>query len=335
MRLTVMSVVRLTMFWRGLRGLRGTGATMITKADLDWWLDLEPQLDWQFATTYAATAPHEYVIADKTPGLTAVDAARAAHVIRTFGGPMKFFKETRIYLVTPMGWKHWDMQRQLIVDDSVTVINRGQISYAYGVQNAPCTAANVDSEYDGLATTWDRGFGLTAAEMELTASLMRETFGNRLGRTIDVGCGTGLPLDLGAADPARYVGIDPSRAMLNALVMKHPIVAGVHPMTYADAERRRVLCGAAFDTVLALGGSASYLTGGEMKRLRARANRGLLLMHYAPGELPPTRDIHPQSAAESLRLATAEATAQSRVGRFIATTVPGRDEESTPGRHAR
>jgi len=34
---------------------------VITRAGLNWWLDLEPELDWQFATTYADSAPHEYV----------------------------------------------------------------------------------------------------------------------------------------------------------------------------------------------------------------------------------------------------------------------------------
>ncbi len=41
---------------------------MITKNDLNWWLSLEPELDWQFATTYASGAPHEYVVAGRTPG---------------------------------------------------------------------------------------------------------------------------------------------------------------------------------------------------------------------------------------------------------------------------
>ena len=50
---------------------------MITKNDLNWWLSLEPELDWQFATTYASGAPHEYVVAGRTPGLTEDDVARA------------------------------------------------------------------------------------------------------------------------------------------------------------------------------------------------------------------------------------------------------------------
>ena len=113
---------------------------MITRDDLRWWLELEPQLDWQFATTYAEGAPHEYVVADKTPGLSQADVARAAHVIRTFGEPMKFYRTTRIYLTTPMGWKHWDMQGGRISDAEVTLINRGRVEHVYGVQNAPAPA---------------------------------------------------------------------------------------------------------------------------------------------------------------------------------------------------
>ena len=302
---------------------------MVTRNDLKWWLDLEPELDWQSATTYAEGAPHEYVVAGKTPGFSPDDAARAAHVIRTYGEPMKFFKETRIYLVTPMGWKHWDMQRQTIVDDSVTVINRGKVEHVYGIQNMRRTASGVDSAYDGLATTWDRSFGMTAAEKEATAKLIHATFGARLGRTLDVGCGTGVPLDLGLAEPVRYVGIDPSTAMLNALVMKYPMLAGVHPMSYAVAERSRVLCGTTYESVLALGGSASYLSTEDLERLRARAKRDLVLMHYASAETPSTGDLDTQSAADSMRFAAAVAREQFQIGRFIATVIPG-----TPPRSA-
>ncbi len=35
---------------------------MITRDDLNWWLELAPTLDWTFAKTYAKTAPHDYVV---------------------------------------------------------------------------------------------------------------------------------------------------------------------------------------------------------------------------------------------------------------------------------
>lgn len=302
---------------------------MILNSDLNWWLNLEPELDWQYATTYAEGAPHEYVVAGKTPGLSEDDVARAAHVIRTFGEPMKFFKQTRIYLVTPMGWKHWDMQGGILDESGITLINRGWADHVYGTQNMPRTASGVVSAYDAIATTWDRSHGLSELEVQATIGLIRDTFGEKLWRTLDVGCGTGLPLDLGLADSVRYVGIDPSSAMLNALVMKHPLLAGVHPMTYSEAERQRVLCGTRFDTVLALGGSASYLTPSDIEQLRTRAKRDVFLMHYAPDAPVATGDLDPVLAAESLRATTASATSQTRIGRFIASVLPGKVEVST------
>ena len=47
---------------------------------------------------------------------------------------------------------------------------------------------------------------------------------------LDVGCGTGRVLDLGLARPERYAGVDPSGAMLNHLVRKHPSVGAVYPV---------------------------------------------------------------------------------------------------------
>lgn len=99
--------------------------------------------------------------------------------------------------------------------------------------------------------------------------------------------------------------------------------AGLHPATYAEAERRRVLCGTTFDTVLTLGGSASYLSAADIDQLRARAKRDVLLMHFAAGEAPPTGDLDADVAEESLRIATAEAREQFQIGRFIASVLPG------------
>lgn len=75
----------------------------ITENDLQWWIDLIPELDWAFAVTYAEGAPHEY-ICDRTPGITPDEFVRAARVIHAFGEPQKFYRRTRIYLVHD-GWK--------------------------------------------------------------------------------------------------------------------------------------------------------------------------------------------------------------------------------------
>jgi SAM-dependent methyltransferase len=241
--------------------------------------------------------------------------------IRTFGEPMKFYRTTRIYLTTPMGWKHWDMQGGSITDADVTLINRGRVEHVYGAQNAPRTRSGVESFYDGLATTWDAQHGMTAQEKTQTTALIRDVFRDRLGRTLDVGCGTGWPLDEGLVDPVRYVGIDPSTGMLNALVAKHPHLAGVHPMTFAQAVEQKVLCGTRFDTVLALGGSASYLSPEDITAMRQAAKGALLLMHHGPDSSTTPADLDAVVDAASLDAAAQLATSRTQVGRYVATVI--------------
>ncbi len=305
-----------TIMGYGLRGPCLTrGTTMITRADLNWWREKVLELDWAFATTYAETAPHEYVLPAKTPGFSDEDCVRAARVIRTFGTPMKFYKTTNLYLTLGDGWKYFSLDRDVRDTD---IINRGRAEHVYGPQNHPRTDSGIDSPYDAYASEWDSDFGMTREEQAATSELIHTVFGTTLGRTLDVGCGTGLPLDLGLVKPVRYVGIDPSTAMLNELVWKHKVLAGAYPTTYADAETRKVLGGAVFDTVLALGGSASYLNSTDIESLRARARRAVLLMHYAPGEHPVTLDL---VGAEVALAAVRPLGEQTRVGRFVATVV--------------
>lgn len=292
--------------------------TGIGTTDLQWWLELEAELDWQFATTYAEGAPHEYVALGRTDGLESDDVVRAAHVIRTFGVPMKFYKTTRIYLTTPMGFKHWTMDLDL---GATTLVNRCRAEHVYGPQNAPSTASGKPSPYDEFASHWDAEYGMMPAEQSATESLLRETFGEKLWRTLDVGCGTGLPLDLGLAESVRYVGVDSSAAMLNCLVVKHPLLAGVHPMTFTQAIERRVLCGSTFDSVLALGGAASYLAPNEIDEMVQRAKQSVLLMHYRDATDAVTTDVDAQLAAASLSHAISLASRQVEIGRFVATVI--------------
>lgn len=91
-------------------------------------------------------------------------------------------------------------------------------------------------------------------------------------------------------------------------------------MPYAGAERRHVLCETMYDSVLALGGSASYLTRDEIEQLRSRAKRDVLLMHYTPGAAQTAPGLDPRP----LRVAATSATSQTRIGRHIASILPGK-----------
>ena len=267
----------------------------ITENDLEWWQNKIAKLDWVFAVTYAEGAPHEY-IAERTEGMTKADFARAARVIHTFGEPQKFFKSTRIYLVHD-GWKYWTMDRE---HDDVTLINRGRADHVYGVQNMPRTKSEFRSSYDAIATYWDRDFTATGEERRGFTRLVDEvTRGYRKCRTLDIGAGTGLTLDLGLTEAPRLTAIDPSQAMLNELVRKHPLVARVEPRTFADTLARHNLAGTQFDLVLALGGSASYLSHDDWESIMRHARDRLVLSAYAEGEAPVTADLTSQQLTDT------------------------------------
>lgn len=293
----------------------------ITENDLEWWQNKIDALDWVFAVTYAEGAPHEY-IAERTEGMTKADFVRAARVIHTFGEPQKFYRSTRIYLVHD-GWKYWTMDRE---HDDVTLINRGRADHVYGVQNMPRTKSEFHSGYDGLATYWDRDFTASREERQGFTGLVDEaTGGYRKCRTLDIGAGTGLALDLGLTEAPRLTAIDPSQPMLNELVRKHPLVARVEPRTFADALSRRHLAGTKFDLVLAIGGSAAYFLHEDWESIKTHARGRVVLSVYADGEVPVAADLTSQQLADArheLReFASRNGGKIERVGRFDTVVV--------------
>lgn len=300
---------------------KNVSVSPIAKNDLEWWQDKIVSLDWVFAVTYAEGAPHEY-IAEWTEGMTKADFVRAARVIHTFGEPQKFFKSTRIYLVHD-GWKYWTMDRE---HDDVTLINRGRAEHAYGVQNMPRTQSDFRTGYDGIATYWDHYFAATSEEQQGFVQVVDQvTGGYRKCRTLDIGAGTGLALDLGLTEAPRLTAIDPSQPMLNELVRKHPLVARVEARTFADTIARRHLAGTKFDLMLALGGSASYLAQHDWESIMQHARGRLVLSVYAEGEVPAADDLTLQQLADarvSLRqFASRHESKIARIGRFDTVAV--------------
>lgn len=183
----------------------------VDQADLQWWLDLAPRLEWIWATTYAESAPHDYIVLGRTLGLTRADFVRAGAVIRTFGQPGKFYATTNIYLNVGE-WKWWTMDPRVSDTD---LINRATTERSYGRQDAPSTSTGTFTDYDAIAADYDlRRDG--AADPRVTSRIV-EFFGTRTPTTLDVGCGTGPLLDVGVVSPDLYTGVDCSQGMLNEL----------------------------------------------------------------------------------------------------------------------
>ena len=260
----------------------------IARADLDWWVRLASALDWTFAHTYAKAAPHSYVVLGRTAGMTQDDYVRAGRVIHTFGRPSKFYGMTSIYLTSPDGRvKWWTMDPEVT---ETKLINQSTTDRLYGVQNAPSTCSGVATLYDGLATAYDR---LHPASGEMTKTLrsaVASLSGDFPPAVLDVGCGTGRVLDLGATTPDRYAGVDPSQPMLNQLVRKHPNVGAVYPMRIEQALAARLFTPGQFEMVTALLSDAETLDDDTFAGLGEIASRGLIV---ARGDEVTVMDTRP------------------------------------------
>lgn len=245
----------------------------ITSADLGWWLTKSAELEWTFAKTYAQTAPHSYAVRGRTAGMSDEDYIRAGRVIHTFGRPGKFYDRTEIYLEA-RGIKWWTMDRDV---RDTGLINQAPTDRLYGVQNAPSTESIFTSPYDELASGWDAENPTSEAlASALTAAFerLRSTYPPSV---LDIGCGTGRVLDLGLARPERYAGVDPSRAMLNHLVRKHPRVGAVYPLQL-DVPAAPWFTHGQFEIVTALMPPGEALSAPLIEELRRIASRGVVVV---------------------------------------------------------
>lgn len=292
---------------------------MISRRDLAWWEETAPTLRWRFASTMPEW-PHSYIVRGGGSRLSDEDFTRAVRVIRTFGDPGKFYGKTRIYLAIN-GTKWWAMDGG---PDECEIINQAESSQSYGDQDAPTTEAGRFIVYDSLATEYDARYDEAEdlAENKHVQDLVRTHFGPTAPSTLDVGCGTGLLLDLGITAPGVYTAVDPSKGMLNELLRKHPKVRDVVPSTMEEAigffKPRQ------FDLVCALFGSPSYISPEVLVQIPDLSSDLTIFMHYKEGYLPdywterPVPD-HVDSSREAARMIPGATT--YRLNNFDVTVV--------------
>lgn len=161
---------------------------------------------------------------------------------------------------------------------------------------APCTILinrkrhEAVQPYDTIADQYDRLFHEPEYERE-NAQLADMIGPLREMDVLDVGCGTGLTLDLWPdIDPLRYMGIDPAARMLAKLKQRHPVPCTMQtklgsflPPQAPEGLRR-------YDTILALFGVGSYLSPAELERIPSLLNPGgrACVMFYGEGYFPDT-----------------------------------------------
>lgn len=129
----------------------------------------------------------------------------------------------------------------------------------------------VASEYDSHYVTPDK----LQEDLELTEMIGRIVTEDSI--VLDIGCGTGLALDLVPIAPKNYLGIDPSPKMLEIMRSKYP----EHKTVLSDYDS---IVFSHVDVSLALF-SGQYISDEAKRRLTTQADRYLYIF-YKPDYYP-------------------------------------------------
>ncbi len=240
---------------------------------------------YRYAVTYQ-NLPHYYTLAETWRDYEdevseefqwTVREMRKHDVMRPFGNKEQHYLDVN-------GFSYWTMGSR---DEETILINR-----QYSTHGA------YDSPFDAIAHRYDdsdKPWYVVRDERKALYGPAKPS-----GRVLDVGCGTGLLADYcyKQIDREQYVGIDPSAGMLAKFALKHPdykAEATLLRTTFEDYETTL-----RFDTIVAMAGSASHVTGADIvakaRALLAPGGRAFLMFYrdaeaaferLGIGELPP------------------------------------------------
>ena len=187
--------------------------------------------------------------------------------IRKYGYKRKFKKS--VYITMNInGFQYWTMGAKL---DITILINRATIDY--------------ETPYNEIAKVYDELFIDEESELETAGVISHLHPHIECKRILDIGCGTGLFLDKCFIRPDHYIGIDPSKVMLEKLIAKQPdFKESVINTTFEDFYDDNI------DLVISLFGSINYVCPDVMKKLNWMINKGgkYFLMYYKSDYCPVT-----------------------------------------------
>lgn len=218
------------------------------------------QSEWIYAKTMPQ-CPHWYTLRKKWQAPVPFEAL--VQYIRDHGYREKFGRNWFVRLDVN-NFKYWTMGAPL---PATILINRAEIDRP--------------EPYDAIAPIYDKLWSTPQAEAENRAVI--DLLGYAGGSVLDIGCGSGLLLDL--IEPEQYLGIDPSTKMLDLLAWKHPLAETIHTKFeafYAGSRR--------FDLIVGLFAAPSYIDPMAFCKISSLLAPGgqYFLMFYREGYEPET-----------------------------------------------
>lgn len=221
---------------------------------------------WIFAKTMPQN-PHEYTLRKHWD--SEEDFVEAVQLIRDYGYVTKF--QGRKYTqFNVLGHFYWSMGAPLPI---TILINRA------------CIDKDVKAPYDSISEFYDAWF-LKPEYEEENANLVKLLGPHLSGNILDIGCGTGLLLDLLNVSPEVYTGIDPSRMMLDKFKSKHPRHKVIQSK-YEDFPFEE------FDSIVSLYGSFNYCEPSSVAQVINQLSSGgkYFLMIFKEDYSPVTHEL--------------------------------------------
>lgn len=218
---------------------------------------------WIFAKTFAKTSPHEYIVKERLSAGDRKIFEQFVMFIRE-NGVRKKYKKTYCTHFDLDGYSYWTMGAPL---DITIIINRHDLGF-----------------YDRLAEDYDRIFSDEESRIE-NAQIGKMIQPAASGNILDIGCGTGLLLDILEPNAGfNYHGIDPSKKMLDQLSLKHKSWR-LTCATFEDFELPKTV---RYDLIVSLFGAMNYINPaafGKIGKLPAAGGKFFLMFykkHYFP-----------------------------------------------------
>lgn len=136
--------------------------------------------------------------------------------------------------------------------------------------------------YDSIAEVYDSLFSDEKSFSENIQVVKKINYSG--GSVLEIGCGTGLMPDL--IDFQDYLGIDPSKKMLEVFSRKHDFEVVQSCFESFETEKR-------FDLILSTFGSISYVEPRSLEKIRKLLNNDgrFFLMFYKPDYFPKTYSL--------------------------------------------